>query len=73
MTKMWVTIKNNALLIEYLSEFLKLVEIVVVSVLGSMEDERSFLMLAFMKDKLHNRLGPTLNTTIKMFAQKFYT
>jgi len=67
-TKMWVTFKNNVLLIEYLSEFLKLVEIVVVLVFGSMEDERNFSMLAFMKDKLHNRLGPTLNITIKMFA-----
>jgi hypothetical protein len=29
-------------------------------------------MLAFMKDKLRNKLGLHLDTCIYMFAQKFY-
>jgi hypothetical protein len=64
---------NNVLLIQQLSEYLKLVEIVVVSMLGFVEDERTFSTLAFMKDKLCNRLGLHLDTTFCMFAQKFYT
>jgi hypothetical protein len=51
-TKMWVTINNNTLLTKWLSEFLKLVEIVVMLVLTFVEDECIFLMLAFMKNKL---------------------
>jgi hypothetical protein len=70
-TKMWVTINNNTLLIEWLSEFLKLAKIVMVSVLGSVEDKCTFSMFIFMKNKLHNRLGPNLDTIVQMFAQSF--
>jgi hypothetical protein len=48
---------------------LKLVEIVVVLMLGFIKDEWIFSMFAFMKDKLCNRLGLRLDTTIHMFAQ----
>jgi hypothetical protein len=44
-----------------------------VLVLGSIEDEWTFFMFAFMKDKLHNRLRLHLDTTIRMFAKKNYT
>jgi hypothetical protein len=59
--KMWVTINTNILLTKWLSEFLKLAEIVVVLVFGSMENECIFSMFTFMKDKLHNRLGPNVD------------
>ncbi len=35
------------------------------------EDEQTFSTLAFMTNKLNNRLGPHLKT-IGIFAQKFY-
>ncbi len=44
-TKSWVTINNNAIFIQQLSEYLKLANIVVVSKLGSVEDEWTFSML----------------------------
>jgi hypothetical protein len=44
-----------------------------VLVLGFAEDEWTFFMFAFVKDKLHNRLSLHLDTTICIFAQKFYT
>jgi hypothetical protein len=59
-TKMWVIINNNTLLTKRLSEFLKLAKIV----LRYVEDECTFSMLAFMKDKLHNRLEPNLDTIV---------
>jgi hypothetical protein len=48
-----------------------LVEIVVVLVLESIEDEQTFSILTFMKDKLRNRLGLHLDTIVCMFAQEF--
>ncbi len=71
--KMWVTINTNILLTKWLSEFLKLAKIVMVSIFGSMENECIFSMFAFMKDKLHNRLGLNLDTIFWMFPQEFYT
>ncbi len=59
-TKMWVTINNNTLLTKQLSEFLKLAKIV----LKYVEDKCNFSLLAFMKDKLHNRLEPNLDTIV---------
>ncbi len=71
-TKLWVTINNNVLLTQQLNEYLKLVKIAMVSMLGFVKDERIFSMLAFMKDKLRTRLGLHLDTIVCMFAQKFY-
>jgi hypothetical protein len=55
-TKLWVIIKNNALLTQQLNEYLQLTEIMVVSMLGSVKDEQTFSTLAFMKNKLCNKL-----------------
>jgi hypothetical protein len=59
MTKLWVTISNNALFKQQLNEYLKLVEIVVLSMFRSIQDEQTFSTLAFMKDKLHDQVGFT--------------
>ncbi len=53
-TKLWVKINNNGLLTQKLSEYLKLVENVVVSMSKCVKDEQTFFTLAFMEDKLHN-------------------
>jgi len=45
----------------------------VVLVLEFIEDEQTFSILAFMKDKLRNKLGLHLDTIVHMFAQEFYT
>ncbi len=44
-----------------------------VLVLESIEDEQTFSILTFMKDKLRNKLGLHLDTIVRMFAQEFYT
>jgi hypothetical protein len=38
-----------------------------------MENECIFSMFTFMKDKLHNRLGPNVDIIFWMFPQEFYT
>jgi hypothetical protein len=52
--QMWLKLQSFPLLILELNEYMKVIEIVMVEVLGSMEDERTFKNLAFMKSKLHN-------------------
>jgi hypothetical protein len=52
---------------------MKVANIVVTDVLGSVEDERTFSTLKFMKLKLRNRLGGHLDTTMRMLSQGFYS
>jgi hypothetical protein len=44
-----------------------------VQVIGSMEDERCFSTLTFMKAKLQNRVTTHLELIIWIFSQKFFT
>jgi len=54
-------------------ELFRLVELIIVMVLGSVEDERIFFTLTFMKSKLKNQLTTHLNLLVKMYAQDFFT
>jgi hypothetical protein len=56
-----------------MSKYIKLVEIVVVEIISSMENEWCFRTLNFMKTKLMNRLMTHLDLVICRFGQKFYT
>ncbi len=71
-TKLWVTINNNVLFTQRLNDYLKLAEIIVVSMFKFVKNEWTFSMFAFMKDKLCNKLGLHLDTIVHMFAQEFY-
>jgi hypothetical protein len=71
-TKLWTKLGFNSLLLSCLSEYMKVANIVVTAVLGSVEDEHTFSTLKFMKSKLRNRLGGHLDTTMRMFSQGFY-
>jgi hypothetical protein len=52
---------------------MKVAKIAMVTVLGSMEDERTFNNLAFMKSNLRNWLPTHLDLCVHMFIQNFYT
>ena len=73
LTKVWVRIGKNALMLSHLLEYIKVAEIVVAAVLGSVEDERTFSTLSFMKSKLRNRLGGHMDTCVNLFSQSFFT
>ena len=73
LTRLWRRIEANALLRHKLSEYMKVVELAVVTVLGSVEDERTFSTLSFMKNKLRNRLSTHLPLVVGMHAQDFYS
>jgi hypothetical protein len=55
-----------------LLEYLKLVKLVIVMVMGNPEDERTFSIVNFMESKLHNRLIVHLDLAVKMYAQELY-
>lgn len=54
-------------------EYVKLVELAMVFILGSVEDERLFSTMACVKNKLINMLTNHLECSVKLYAQKFYT
>ena len=73
LTRLWRRIETNGLLRQKLSEYLKIAELAVVTVLGSVEDERTFSTLNFMKNKLRNRLSTHLPVVVGMHAQDFFS
>jgi ABC-type bacteriocin/lantibiotic exporter with double-glycine peptidase domain len=63
-------INSSLILNEKLSEYNKLAEITMVQVLGSIEDERTFNNLSFMKNEFQNRLTTHLDLWVRRFSQK---
>ncbi len=51
---------------------MKVVELVVVQIMGTMEDERTFNNMTFYEDKLYNKLCEHLDLVVHMYAQPFY-
>ncbi len=72
-SRLWKKHFPNALLCAQLSKFMKVAKLVVVQVMGSVEDERTFSTLTFMKTRLRNRLCEHLDLVVCMFVQPFYT
>jgi len=72
LTKLWDKVGQNGLMRSRLSEFIKLSQVAICAVLGSVEDERTFSTLAYMKSKVRNRLGGHLDTCVKLFAQPWW-
>jgi hypothetical protein len=72
LTRLWQKLSSNALLASKLSEFVKLAEIAAVTVMGSVEDERTFSTLNYMKSKVRNNLQEHLDLVVRMFGQDFF-
>ena len=73
LTKIWRVLHSNNSLTQNFSEFLKLAEIALVHVLGSVEDERLFSSVGFLKSKLRNNLEDHLQVVVGMFSQGIFT
>jgi hypothetical protein len=52
---------------------MKLLEIAITAVLNSCEDEWTFFNLAFVKNKVRNRLGGHLAAIVKLYSQGYHT
>jgi len=68
-TKLWKTLTSFLILKNRILKYIKLVELAIVKVIGSIEDEHSFFMLTFMKTKLWNRLTMHLELVICIFKK----
>jgi diphthamide synthase subunit DPH2 len=64
--RMWLSIDGNSFLRHSLSEYLKVVEIGIAIVLGSVQDERTFSTISFLKNKVRNRLTTHLAIAVGM-------
>jgi hypothetical protein len=73
LAKLWITRSSSRILVEKIPKYIKLVEVDVVQVIGSVEDERCFPTLTFMKTKLWSKLTTHLKLVIWIFSQKFFT
>lgn len=74
-SKMWEMFTANQKCSDEFPEFAKLAEIVLVMVGGSVENERTFSSLAFIKSEQRNRLQiDNLNICLRLYsAKKMYT
>jgi len=70
-THLWCILLASILLACSFVEYVKLVEIAMVQVLGNVKDEWCFSSLALCKSKLRNWLTTNLGLVVKMFSQKF--
>lgn len=73
LTKVWSRLAASPTLRERLSEWFKVAEIAMVTVLGSVEDERTFSTMNWVKSKVRNRRGEHLDASVRLFAQPFWT
>jgi hypothetical protein len=73
LTKMRHLVTTSRVLSTSFPKYVKLAELVMVYIIGSVEDERFFFTLAFMKSKLHNKLTTHLPLVVHMFSQQLYT
>jgi hypothetical protein len=73
LTHMWQVIYASQLLSNVFPKYLKVAKIAMVHVLGSIEYERCFYFVAFLKNKVQNTLNNYLQLVVSMYAHKFFT
>jgi hypothetical protein len=71
--KLWDIVSGLAVLSKMIPEYLKLAEIGYAFILGSVEDERTFSSLKFLKSRLRNWLEDKLPLVVRMHGQKNFT
>lgn len=72
LTSLWRTLDAASCLTGEFSEYFKLAEMAVVYVLGSVEDERYFSSVNFLKSKVRNNLEGHLQLVVGMFSQRIF-
>jgi len=72
-TQLWEKFSSSVVLNDQILDWFNFVQLCMVMVLGSVEDEHTFSNLSFMKKKLQNCLKTHLNLVVRTYAQTFYT
>ena len=70
-TKLWTELKQSTLLSEEISEYFKLADLCQTMILGSVEDERVFSALGFLKSKLRNKLDKNLESCLRVYTSRY--
>ncbi len=71
LTHIWRAINAFQVLTHSFPEYLKLVEMAIVHILGNVEDKRHFSFFAFLKNKLQATLDPHLPLKTFPYATAF--
>jgi hypothetical protein len=61
---MWAQLATNVIMVYKLLKFWKLVEITIIMVVSTMEDDKKFSIINFMKFKLGNHLTTHLDLVV---------
>ena len=70
-TRLWTKISGRKILQQIMSEYFKLADLCQTMILGSVEDERMFSALTFLKSKLRNKLNKNLDTFLRLYVTKY--
>ena len=70
-TRLWTTLGGSQYLQENISEYFKLVDLCQTMILGSVEDERMFSALPFLKSNLGNKLDKHMDTCLILYVTKY--
>lgn len=71
-TTLWKKLSQGPHLLAQISEYAKLAKLVLVMIIGSVEDERTFSRLDYIKNKKRNSLDKHLDICVRAFEQNFY-
>jgi hypothetical protein len=71
-SKLWHKVICCATFNHIFFEFIKLVEIVVIQMFGSIEDEQTCSIINFMKNKLWNCLSMHLDLCTRFYSHHFF-
>jgi hypothetical protein len=72
LTRLWCKISTFVVFNFNLSEYIKLAKIIVVQVIGLVEDEWTFNTIAFMKNKSRNRLSTHIDLCIRFHNHQLF-
>ena len=70
-TRLWTKLSGSQYLLQTMSEYFKLADLCQTMILGSVEDERMFSALTFLKSKLRNKLDKNVETCLRLYVTKY--
>lgn len=70
-TKLWKNLGESNQLREAILEYFKLTNLCLTMILGSVEDERGFSTLSFLKSKVRNKLDKKLGNCLKLYNSRY--
>ncbi len=69
--KLWKNLGERNQLREAIPKYFKLTNLCLTMILGSMEDERVFSTLGFLKSKVRNKLDKNLDTCMRFYNSRY--